>query len=77
MLPMIPYFLAYCESLLFSPVGIVMFSSNQTIHRYMCNLIGGDELFIVRYDSDLLLSDVVICPTIGGGSFHLHCIVML
>ena len=50
---------------------------NQTIHRYVCNLIGGDEVLISREGSYLLLLAVVICPTIGDGSLHLHFIVMI
>ena len=58
-------------------MGIVVCGFNQTIHRYVCNLIGGDEVLISREGSYLLLLAVVICPTIGDGSLHLHCIVLL
>ena len=54
-----------------------MCSCNKNIHRYVCRLVGREKFLIVGVDSQLLLLAVVIFPTIGGGSLHLHCIVML
>ena len=39
--------------------------------------IGGDVLLISKLYLGLLLLDEVFCPTIGGGSLYLHCIVPL
>ena len=76
--PMMPYLFSYCELLLLYIVGLVVYSSNQNLHRYVCKLISGDDVFIIRSYSDLLFLDVVvICTTILGGCFHLHCIVMI
>ena len=69
--------LAYCELLLLSLVGIVVCGCSQIIQIYVCKLIGGDKFLIYGLDSDLLFLDVVICNTIGGGSFHLNIIVPL
>ena len=74
---MMTYILAYCELLLLSLVGIAVCGCIQNLHRYVCKLIGSDEVLVVRVDSELFLLAVVTCHTIGGGSFHLHCIVLI
>ena len=73
--PRILHPLAYCESLLFTMVGIVVCICNQTIHRYVCMPICGDGLFIVRVDLCLLLLAGAFYPTVGGGSLYIHCII--
>ena len=52
-------------------------SFNQTIHIYVCKLMGGGEVLISGVGSYLFLLAIVICPKIGDGSLHLHCIVLL
>ena len=74
---MMSYILAYWELLLFFMVGLAMCVYSQIIQRYVCKLIVGDEILIAGVYSELLLFDVVICPTIGGGSFHLHYRVLI
>ena len=65
---MMLYLLAYFELLILSIVGLGVYISNQTIHGYVCKLIGGNEVLIVRVDSDLLFLDVVVIyTTIGVG----------
>ena len=77
MVPMMIYLLAYCELLILSLVGIVVCGFNKNIYRYVCKMIGGNGVFIVGVDLELLLLAVEICPVIGGGSLYLHCIVPL
>ena len=53
-------------------MGLTVCGCRQIIQIYVCKMMGGDEVLIYGVDLDLLLLDVVICPTIEGGSFHLH-----
>ena len=46
-LHMMIYFLAYCELLLLSLVGLRVFVSNPILQICGCMLIGGEELLIV------------------------------
>ena len=76
-LPMMTNPLAYRELLLLYLVDLAVFGWSQTLHRYVCELLGGDGVLIVGFDSDLLLLAVLISPEIGSESFHLHCIVLI
>ena len=75
--PMLFYLLYCCGLLILSLVGIAVCVCSQILQIYVCKLIVGEELFIAGMDSDLLLFVVLICPTIGGGIFHLRYIVPL
>ena len=72
-----PYLFAYCALLLLYLVGLLVCSFNQTIHIYVCKLMGGYEVLISGVSSYLFFLAVVICPTIGDGSLNLHYIVLL
>ena len=74
-LHMMIYFLAYCELLLLSLVGLRLFVSNPILQICGCMLIGGEELLIVWKNLDWLLPAVVICPTTEGGRLYLLCMV--
>ena len=75
--PMMYYLLEYCGLLLLSLVGLAVCGCIQNIQRYLCKLIVGDYFLIDVLYSYLWLISVVICTTIGGGIFHLRCIVPL
>ena len=77
MVPMMFYLLDYCGLLLLYIVGLVVCGCSIIFQIYVCKLIGGDAFLIFRVELDLLLFTVVICPTIGGGSLYLCCIVPL
>ena len=75
--PMMFYILDYCVLLIMSLVGLVVCSCSQILQIYVCKMIVGYEFLIVGVDSELLLISVVTCPTVGGESFHIVCIVAL
>ena len=75
--PILFNLLAYCGLLLFYLVRIELGGCSQILQIYVCKLIGGDELLISGFYSYLFFIAVVICPTIGGGSFYLHHIFLL
>ena len=77
MVPMMSYLLEYCELPLLYPVGLAVFGCSQILQRYVCKLIGGDGVLIYVVYSYLLLLDIIICHTIGGGSIHINFIVTL
>ena len=60
---MMIYPLDYCESLLLFLVRISGWCCNQTIHRYVGMLKGGDGVLNVGVDLGLLLLDGAFCPT--------------
>ena len=62
--PMMSYIFSYCVLLLYSLVGLIVCGCRQIIQIYVCKMMGGDEVLIYGVDLDLLLLDVVICPTI-------------
>ena len=73
--PMMFYLLAYRGLLLLSLAGLLVCGCSQIILIYVCKMIGRVELLISGVDSDLWFIAVLICPTSGGGSFYLRCIV--
>ena len=76
-LTMMLYSLAYCELQFLSLVGIMVCGCSWILQICACSLIGGDEFLIVWEYLDWFFPDVVICPTIWGGSLYLCCIVPL
>ena len=50
-------------------MGITVCGRNRILQICACRLIGGDEYLILWADLDWLLYALVICPTIGSGSF--------
>ena len=75
--PMILYILAYCDLIFLSLVGLTLCGCNQILQICACGLIGGDKFLILCVYLYRLLPASVICPTIGGGSIYLRCIVPL
>ena len=68
------YILAYRELIILSLVGIDVWSCNTTIYRYVYMMIDEDGVLISGVYLGLFFLTVELCPTIGGGSLHLHCI---
>ena len=71
------YLLTYCELLLLSLVGLAVGGCNITLRIYVCMLLCGYGVLIFGLYLVLLFLVVPFCPTIVGGSIHLHGIVPL
>ena len=75
--PMMLYWLAYFELLFFSLVGLTVCGCDKVLQICRCRLIGVEEFLFFWENLDWLLPDILIFPTIEGGSLYLRWIFPL